>query len=433
MGSLEGLPPGPDSAPLRQALEWVRAPTPMLESCAARYGDPFTLRLAGMGTIVMLSNPEAIRQVLTGDAEVLRSGAANRALGALLGRQSLLLLDGREHLRERRLMLPPFHGERMRAYADLIAAVAERRVDRWPAGEPFAVASSMQELALEVIARAVFGVEEPESTRELQRRLKRLLDTLGKRWRLLMLMLTRPDGLSVRVWRRFGRAIHPVDELLLSEISRRRADPGLASREDILSLLLQARDDDSRPLDDEHIRDELMTLLAAGHDTTATALAWTLERLAREPALQERAAAGGADYLDAVVKETLRLRPVLPFVVRELAADYELGGQAYPAGVKLAPCVWLVHRRPDVYPAPEEFRPERFLERPPGTYSWIPFGGGVRRCLGASFALFEMRIVLEVVLRSGRLSAPDAVPEPMGRRGVTMAPARGGRMVFTPV
>jgi cytochrome P450 len=430
MGSLAGLPPGPDSAPLRQALEWVRAPTPMLESCAARYGDPFTLRLAGMGTIVMLSDPEAIRQVLTGDADVLRSGAANRALGAVLGRQSLLLLDGSEHLRERRLMLPPFHGERMRAYADLIAEVAGRHVHRWPAAEPFAVASSMQELALEVIARAVFGVEEPGSTRELQRRLKRLLDTLGKRWRLLGLLLLRPDGLSVRVWRRFGRAIHPVDELLLAEIGRRRRDPELASKEDILSLLLQARDEDGSALDDEHVRDELMTLLAAGHDTTATALAWTLERLARQPALQERAAAGGADYLDAVVKETLRLRPVIPFVVRELAADYKVGGRTYPAGVKLAPCVWLVHRRPDIYGAPEEFRPERFLERAPGTYSWIPFGGGVRRCLGASFALFEMRIVLEVVLRSGRLRSPDAAPEPMGRRGITMAPARGGRVVF---
>lgn len=378
----------------------------------------------------MLSDPEAIREVFTGDPELLRSGAANALLEALVGRNSLLLLDGERHLRERRLLLPPFHGERLRAYETVIASVAERWIDSWPRGQPFPVAPQMQGITLEVIRRAVLGVEEPERADRLERALTRLLNVSSKPRRMLALMLVRPGGPAVRAWRRWGLLMRRVSELLLEEIRIRRSDPAVAEREDILSLLLSVEDEDGRPLEDEHVRDELMTLLAAGHDTTATALAWALERLAHEPEIVARIATDGEGYADAVARETLRLRPVIPFALRQLAAPVQVAGRSYPIGIRLAPCVHLVHRRPDIYPEPGAFRPQRFLKDPPGTYQWIPFGGGTRRCLGASFALLEMRGVLSAVAQAGCLRPPQGGAEPVGRRGVTLAPASGGRVIF---
>jgi cytochrome P450 len=422
-----GLPPGPTRSPFLNVVDWVRRPLPLLEECQARYGDTFTLRFAAMPPIVMLADPEAVREVFKGDPDALRSGEANELLQAGLGRHSLILLDGREHLRERRLMLPPFHGERMRVYEQLIASIAERTLREWPSGTPLAVLPSLRQLALDVITAAVFGVEEPERAASLQRALTRFLDATTKPYRLGLLLMVKPDGPTVRVWQRHSPVLRAVNEQLFDVIRRRRSEPLLEERADVLSMLIQAGS-----MDDRHLRDELMTLLIAGHETTATGLAWAIERLARHPDAYAPLAEGGDEYVDAVVKETLRVRTIVPFVIRHVAEPVRVAGRELPAGVRVAPCVHLVHRRPEVYPEPGAFRPERFLENPAGTYTWIPFGGGTRRCLGGAFSMFEMTTVLRVIARAGDLEAADPGDEPVARRGVTLVPARGARVVWRP-
>jgi cytochrome P450 len=434
------LPPGPRLPRVAQTLGWVSRPGPWLERLRERYGDAFTLRIAHEGTWVMLSDPEAVKQVFTGDPRVLHAGEANAILRPLLGPSSVLLLDGAEHMAQRKLMLPAFHGERMQAYAALIGEIAEREVASWPAGTPIAIRPRMQALTLEVVMRAIFGSRDERLRDALAAMLEWTMDPA----KLLPVILAGPD--RAERLNLFGRPMRPVDELLLAEIERRRiaAEPG----DDVLSMLLEARHDEhgaeegsaaggGSPMAAREIRDELLTLLVAGHETTATALSWALERLARHPAAWERlrderdAPDGGEDYLDAVVKETLRLRPVLPIVLRKLQAPMEIGGWELPAGVSVAPCISLVHRRADVYPDPHAFRPERFLERPAGTYTWIPFGGGVRRCLGASFALFEMRTVLRAVAAGVERLRPDTpASEPVSRRAITLVPARDARVVI---
>ncbi len=410
------VPPGPRMPRPLQTLGWITRPGPFVRRQQARFGDAFSLRIAQEGTWVMLSHPDAVKQVFTGDPAVLHAGEGNVILRPLLGPRSLLLLDGREHLAERKQMLPPFHGERMQAYGELIADIAEREVASWPAA-PIAMRPRMQALTLEVIMRAVFGVRDER----LRAALVALLDWTMDPRLILPVALAGPD----RVEPLIRRVRAPVDELLGAEIARRRGASDLAERDDILSMLLAASD-----LPDAALLDELVTLLVAGHETTATALSWGLERLARHPAAWERVREGEDDYLDAVVKETLRLRPVVPLVLRRLKAPMEIGGWDLPAGVIVAPCVLLVHRRPDVYPDPHAFRPERFLERPAGTYTWIPFGGGVRRCLGASFAQFEMKTVLRAIAaRVERLAPEDPAPERVRRRAVTLTPAQGARVI----
>jgi cytochrome P450 len=320
---------------------------------------------------------------------------------------------------ERKAMLAPFHGERMQAYGELIAEIAEAEVASWPAGE-VAVRPRMQALTLEVIMRAVFGVRDER----LRGHVASLLDWTTDPARLLLVILAGPQ----RVGRLFERVRAPVDELLTAEIARRRAAPDLGEREDILSMLLA-----HSAMDDATLRDELITLLVAGHETTATALAWAIERLARHPHAWERLRSGDEDYLDAVVKETLRLRPVVPIVLRLLKAPLEIAGYELPAGVAVAPNILLMHTRADVYPEPHAFRPERFLETPAGTYTWIPFGGGVRRCLGASFAIFEMKAVLRAIAAGIERLEPDrAASERVTRRAVTLVPARGARVIAAP-
>jgi cytochrome P450 len=406
----------------------VTRPGPWSRRLRARYGDTFSLRIANEAPWVMLGHPDAVKQVFTGDPRVLHAGEGNVVLKPLLGPRSVLLLDGADHMTERKALLPPFHGERMQAYGDLIAGIAAREVASWPAGEPIAIRPRMQALTLEVIMQAVFGVRD-ERLRAL------LADTLE--WttnprRLLYVVLAGPD----RVTRAFRKVRAPVDDQLTAEIARRRAAPDLGERTDILSMLLA-----SDGMDEATLRDELLTLLVAGHETTATALAWALERLARHPEKWERLraqavtspqgeAVGDEDYLDAVVKETLRLRPVIPIVLRVLKQPLEIAGYALPAGVAVAPSILLVHTRADVYPDPFAFRPERFLEQPAGTYTWIPFGGGVRRCLGASFASFEMKAVLRAIAQGVTDLAPDRPePERVTRRAVTLVPHRGARVL----
>jgi cytochrome P450 len=413
-----------------QSLEYIRRPLRQLEECQARYGEPFTLRIARGAPFVIFSHPDAIRTVFTASPNVLRSGEANAVFRAGLGSRSLIVLDGDEHLRDRKLMLPPFHGERMRSYGDLIDRVTEREIASWPSGRAFKVAEGTRRIALEVIVRAVFGVDDDARAERTMRLLARFLDAATPPSRALAVLLVNPDGLFVNGFNRFAPTKKRVDAAIYDEIRRRRADPALESREDILSLLLQVRYEDGEPMTDEHLRDELMTLLTAGHETTASAAAWALKELAQLPEALDRLVADD-DYLDAVVKETLRLRPILPFIPRQTSEPFEVCGWELPAGVRVAPSVHLVHRRPELYPEPDRFRPERFLEREAGTYTWIPFGGGTRRCVGAAFATFELKRVLRAVAGAGRFESAGSNGG-VGRRGLTLAPADGARLVWHP-
>ena len=427
-----GLPPGPRWPRPWQTLAWITRPGPFLQRCRARYGDVFTIRIAGE-TWVFLSDPEDVKRVFTGDARQLRAGEANAVLRPVVGSRSVLLLDEPQHMIDRRLMLPPFHGERMQRYGDIMVEATLRELAGWPRGEPLALWPRMQAITLEVIVRAVFGLRERGPMDELEQRLRRMLDWTANPSRLALLALGGPERMERN--RRFRRAVDAVDELLLAEIARRRASEDLAERDDILSMLVQARYEDGSSMSDRVLRDELVTLLVAGHETTATSLAWALERLMRHPQAlaraREEALAGEDQYVEAIVKETLRLRPVLPIVARVLGEPMELGGRLLPAGASVAPCIYLMHRREDVYPQAARFRPERFLEQPAGTYTWIPFGGGVRRCLGASFALFEMRKVLQTILAEVDLRPSEQPAEPVARRAITLTPGRQASAVVS--
>jgi cytochrome P450 len=425
------LPPGPRWPRAVQTLAWGARPGPFMLRCRARYGDTFTLRIAQEGHWVMTCDPDTVQQVFKGDSRLLHAGEANKVLLPVVGRHSVLLLDEQEHMSQRKLLLPPFHGKRMARYGELIASATERELEGWPTGQPFQLRPRMQAVTLEVIIRAVFGIRDEERVALMRQRLSESLELTSDVRAMLALAVLGPERLYR--WRFFQREFGSVNELVLDEIGRRRDASDLEERDDILSLLLQARHEDGRPMGDAELRDELMTLLVAGHETTANALAWAMERLVRHPdklaRLSEEAAAGEDEYADAVVKETLRLRPVLPIVVRRLQEPMEIGGQLLPAGASITPCIYLVHRREDIYPEPHRFRPERFIERPAGTYTWIPFGGGVRRCLGASFAVFEMKTVLATMVTRLRLRPVDQRPERVGRRAITLVPARGAEVV----
>jgi len=430
---LRTLPPGPKRSNALTAMRFLLRGPQFLEACHARYGDAFTIRLNTGRTVVIVSDPAVVKEVFQRSGDDLHAGAGNVVLKPILGARSVLLLDGPEHLRQRRLMLPLFHGERMRAYGETMRDVAERHISQWPVGRSFAVHPTMQAITLEIILRTVFGVEEQERVERLAAPMKRLLNSTDQPLRLLLLQFTRSAGAKPRSpWGRVYALMAPVDALIHEQIAERRADA--EPRDDILSLLLAARDEDGNALTDAELRDELMTLLLAGHETTATALAWTVERLVRSPRvlrrlLEELEAGESTDYLDATIKEALRLRPVIPGVIRQLQQPLSIGGMELPKGVHIAPSIYLIHRRPDVYPEPDAFRPERFLgEDTPNTYEWLPFGGGIRRCLGASFALYEMRIVLQTVLRRATLETTDAESEPIKRRFVTYTPRDGGRV-----
>jgi cytochrome P450 family 135 len=421
------IPPGPTASRLRQTVRWIYRPGAMLEDCHRRYGDMFTLRIAHEGTWVFLAHPDMVKQVFTGDPRVLHAGEANIVVQPFLGDNSVLLLDEAAHMSQRKLMLPSFHGERMRSYQRTMAEVAAAEIESWPVGQPYAVRPAMQRITLEVIMRTVFGVQDGERRERLRARLSKMLEWGSDPRRMTMLAALGPQ--RVGRTRMFQAVRKPADDLIYDEIRERRTAPDLEEREDVLSMLLQARHEDGSPMSDEELRDELMTLLVAGHETTASSLAWAVERSVRTPGVLDRVRDGDDDYVDAVCKETLRLRPILALVLRRLTEPMEIGGMELPAGVNLAPCIYLIHRRPDVYPDPYAFRPERFLEQPAGTYTWIPFGGGVRRCLGASFALFEMRVVLRELVARLDLRAVDSRPERITRRAITLVPERGGRVV----
>jgi cytochrome P450 family 135 len=419
------LPPGPSEPPVVQTLRWLLRPISFLESCRRRFGDAFSVSFLGFQTpMVMLSDPEAIRALYTVPGHTLPPGRTV-ALQPIMGSRSLLLLEGREHLARRKLMLPPFHGARMRAYEATVREVVAREVDSWPAGEPFALHPRMQAVTLEVILRAVFGVSDPAHRARLGERLGQLLADTASAGLAFGVLLSRrfggPDPLA-----RLQTLRQEIDTMLGAEIAARRADPG----EDILSLLVAARFEDGEPMDDAEIRDQLMTLLLAGHETTATGLAWTFDLLLRHPHVLERLGAGEDDaYLRAVVAESLRLRPVVPLAGRRLSEELRVNGHVLPPETDVTPAIWLAHTRPDRYPEPYAFRPERFLDDAPATYAWIPFGGGVRRCLGAAFAEMEMRVALAEIVRRRTLRPASGSAERVARRNVTFSP-RGGTMVI---
>jgi len=430
--ALTALPPGPRMPSALQTAIWFGNAQWMLRQCAARFGDTFRLRILNEGTWVVLSHPDHVKQVFTGDPRVYHAGEGNQILLPVLGEHSVLLLDESTHLEQRKLLLPPLHGKRMERYSELMAQIAGAEIESWPRDEPYRLRPRMQALTLEIILRAVFGLAEGERLLRLRAELRRLLDMVTNPRMMIFPALLGPQRL-VRM-KLFQRDIARMDGPIYEEIAERGRASDLAERDDILSLLLQARHEDGTPMSDVELRDELLTLLVAGHETTATALAWAVERLIRHPEkldrLTEETRAGETEYLDAVVTETLRLRPVISVVARRLTEPVEIGGWELPAGVTVTPSIYLVHRRPDVYPEPERFLPERFIDNPPGTYTWIPFGGGVRRCLGGAFAQFEMRVVLAELVRRLRLEPVRAEPEPVKRRAITETPRHNTEVII---
>jgi len=426
------LPPGPDIPAEEQSARWASEPLPFLEECRERYGDTFTLRLRHLGTWVLLADPEDVKRVFSTDSNELGVGVPNLALRPVLGAHSVMLSEEPEHMARRKLMLPRFHGERMREDAAMMTELARREVRAWPVGEPFALWPRMQALTQEVVMRAVFGDDEGRLDR-LRDLLSDLTATVNDEERLRELAERGPDWLEESPgWR---AAMVPVEAEVLAEARRRRGE-GEDGRKDAVSILVEARNEDGSPLSEKDLRDELLTLLTDG--PTSSSLAWVFERLLRHPEKLERLqsellADEGEAYLDAVIKETLRLRPPVSVVVRRLLKPATLGGYDLPAETLIAPCVYLIHHREDVYENPGEFIPERFLSRRAAVPTWIPFGGGARRCLAASYAEQEMKRVLRTVLEEVELAPVEAEGERVTRSAIAFSPAQHGLVVAKPL
>jgi cytochrome P450 len=430
--TIEGLPPGPRMGRVPQTAIWSRRAQWLLEQSRARFGRMFTLKIAYEGDWVVISDPELVKQVFTGDPRVFHAGEGNQILRPVLGDNSVLVLDEKKHIAQRKLLLPPFHGERMQAYGEKMAEIAAREIESWPTGVPYKLRPRMQAITLEIVLETVFGVHGGERMGPLRDALREFLDLTTDPKVLLPILLIGPDRINGVP--AFRRRVERVDQLLAAEIGERRAAEDLAERDDVLSMLVQARHEDGSPMSDAEIRDELLTLLVAGHETTATALSWAMERLTRHPEklerLRDEVEAGEEAYLTATIQETLRLRPVIVVVVRKLTEPVELGGYELPAGARVVPSIHLIHRDPETYPEPDRFLPERFLDNPPGTYTWIPFGGGVRRCLGAAFAQFEMAVVLRELVRRYEITPATQTSERPYRRAITETPRHDATVVL---
>jgi cytochrome P450 len=429
------MPPGPRLPRIVQTAGFMFGSSPwFIDACRRRFGDVVTFRTLFDSRFVMVFNPALVKELFHGPGDQLRAGEANAMLAPVVGERSVLLLDGSEHLRHRRLMLPPFHGPRMQAFVEAMRRSTDLEIDAWPVGEPFALMPSMQSLTLRVIMQAVFGYEPGPAEEELRGRVRAMVEPLARpRAMALLSVLPMLVGREPRLNDRFASARRSVDEALFAEIARRRAlgDDVLEQNDDVFSALLLAEDEDGRRLSDQEVRDELVTLLLAGHETTATGLAWCFDLVLHAPAVHARARSREERYLDAVVKESLRIRPVIPGVGRVVRGEpFRLGEYVIPPGIEINPSIRVIHRREDLYPDAGAFRPERFLaDDPPDTYSWIPFGGGTRRCLGASFALMEMRIVLARVLERAGLRAANPEPAKVQFRSITLAPRDGVQVV----
>jgi cytochrome P450 len=430
------LPPGPRYPALIQGIGLWTRPIAYPERCRARYGKRFTVLFPNTPPFVVITDPAEIKEVFSAPPDVLHPGEGAQVLEPIVGRNSVILLDGEAHMRQRKLLLPAFHGEKMERLRGLMEEVADREVASWPGDEPIELQERFQGLTLEIILRAVFGLDPGARLDELRGLLSEML-RFGDR--PITLVPIDPEGVVFRVlartptWARFLRLREEIDQRIFELIEERRAAG--AERDDVLTMLLGARHEDDSPMSDEELRDELMTLLVAGHETTASSLAWGFERAIREPRvlgrLVEEIEAGDEDaYLTATIQETLRRRPVLPNVEPRLVKEpVEIGGWHYEPGVCLVPNAYLVHHDPEIYEDPYAFRPERFLDSPPGTYTWIPFGGGRRRCIGASFAMLEMKVVLRSVLSRCEVRPLEPRHERPRRRNITIRPGRGSRVV----
>jgi cytochrome P450 len=427
------LPDGPRAPAALQLLATWKRPAASLERMRERYGKRITVQMPFQPPFVLLSDPEDIKEVFTAPPEVLHPGEGARVLEPLIGRNSVILLDEAPHLEQRRLLLPAFHGEKMQRLTGLMTELAEAEVDSWPIGVPLALHPRLQRVTLEIILRAVFGLERGRRLDELRDLLAEVLEFTVNPISVL------PPIQRLTAWfgptKRFQRNAARADQMIFELIDERRRD-GESERDDVLAMLLQARHEDDSPMSAQELRDELMTALVAGHETTASQLAWAFERLAREPRVTRRLVeeidAGESDeYLAATVNEVLRLRPVLPNAEPRLTKQpVTIGGFRYPVGVALLASAYLVHHDPAIYPDPKTLRPERFLGRAPGTYTWLPFGGGRRRCLGASFATQEMKIVLRAVFGRYEVASAAGAAEPTARRSITFSPRDGATVVL---
>jgi len=432
------LPPGPG---FFATFSFVRTPFTFLDDCARRYGDWFTLRVPGVAPFVFTCDPHAIREIFQGDSGVFHAGKANRPLGAFMGDRSLLFLDGAAHVHDRRLILPAFHGERMKSYAEAMRSTADDEIAQWPIGTPFPIHFAMRSITFNVILRTVFGLDEGPVASQMRELLTKLFDLYASRAGTLFALPAMQIDLGP--WSPWGRAVRLHRELsaLLFDEFRRRRETHEGHRDDVLSMLLEARDESGAPLDDETLRDEMLTLLLAGHETTAASLSWVINRMLTNPEVAERARnevrsvvgegpvraehVSKLRYLEAVTNETMRLDPVIPNAGRELQAPVTIAGRELPAGVTVAPCIYLIHRHPALWAEPAKFNPDRFLEGHIDPYAFFPFGGGIRRCIGAAFASYQMKIVLAEILLHTELRAVEGYTARLERRSIAFAPSRG--------
>lgn len=441
------LPDGPQTPAFFQLIDAIARPLERLENFADRYGDPFTSRLSGFIPFVVFSSPEAIQTIMTADPALFDSGVGNRILLPLVGDQSLLLLDGDRHQRQRRLLMPPFHGDRMRAYGHQICEITQQVLGQYPPGESFVARTAMQEISLRVILRTVFGLDEGPRLQQLRQLITQLLSIFNVPWSAAFLFL---PGLQRDLgpwspWGRFLRQRQQIDALIYAEIQDRKANPE-AMGEDILSLMLMARDEAGQPLTNAELRDELMTLLFAGHETTASSLAWALYWVHHLPEVRDKllqeletlpdhpdpSEIARLPYLTAVCQETLRIYPVAIFTFgRILKAPLKVMEHEFEPGTQLVPCIYLTHHRPELYPEPNRFRPERFLERQFSPYEFLPFGGSNRRCIGLAFAQYEMKLVLATILSNLELALTSNQAIKPIRRGITFTPTGGVPMKVT--
>jgi len=430
------LPPGPN---LFATFDFIRNPFRFLDECARRYGDWFTVRVPGVSPFVFTSDPAAVREVFLGDPDALHAGEANRPLGAFMGEGSSLFLDGAEHLRQRRLLLPAFHGEQVASHADAMRIAADNAIASWPIGQQFPIHPQMRSITFETIIRTVFGFADDESGTQLRSLLKKQFELYSsKLGTLFSLPAMRIDA---GAWSPWGRAVtltRQIDAILYAEFARRKKE-GVEGRADVLSMLLSARYEDGQPLPDTVIRDEMYTLMLAGHETTAATMAWVINRLLTHPDVMERSRAevvsvsngapldashvGKLKYVEAVINETMRLDPVVPNIGRSLKRAMTIASRELPAGVTIAPCIYLVHRRPELWPNPDQFNPDRFIETRQSPYTFFPFGGGSRRCLGAAFASYQMKVVIAEILSRVELKPVDGYKASATRRGIAFAPS----------
>jgi cytochrome P450 family 135 len=402
-----------------------------MEDCRTRYGDAFTIRFLHEGTTVMISHPEDVQRIFTADPAIVHAGEGRRLMAPIFGENSVVCLDEEPHRAQRRLLLQPFHGDRLGVYEDLVDEITRSELAKCETGMPMKFAPVLRSIALAIIVRAVFGIHDPRRAAPLREATLRLLNFTSSILRMTPLMLLGPTR-APRI-PMVRKLLNDVDTLIYEEIATRQTDPNFAERPDVLSMLLTTEHEDGTPITPVEVRDQLVTLLIGGHETTATALSWGIERLSHSPQalarLQAEVTAGEEGYLDAVVKETLRIGCVLPVTSRLLKAPFELREHAVPAGTMITVCSFLTHHDPRIYPQPYSFRPERFLESSTEAYSWIPFGGGVRRCIGSSFAVLEMKTVLKALSEELSLEPVGSFPEPTARRAITLAPRDGCEVI----